>query len=141
MALDDDVREMARQPFFQELEPEALRLLAFSAETKILRTGDVLFRRGDISDAGYVLLSGSFLLEDKVDTPEIVISAHSLIGEIALLTTTERPVTMTAREPCTVLVIRRAIFHRILKEYPQSAVRLKIAIENRLAGFAADTAH
>ena len=58
MALDDDVRDLARLPLFQEIEPEALRLLAFSAETKILRLGDVLFRKGEPSDSGYFILSG-----------------------------------------------------------------------------------
>lgn len=137
MALDDDVREMAQLPLFREFEPDALRLLAFSAETRILRMGDVLFRRGDPSDSGFVVLSGSFLVDTGPSGPEEVIHAHSLIGEMALLTSTERPATMVAREPSTVLIIRRTIFHRVLKEYPQSALRMKSIIEARLANFAA----
>ena len=53
MALEDDVRDMARLPLFQDIEPDALRLLAFSAETRILRMGDVLFRKGEPSQDGF----------------------------------------------------------------------------------------
>lgn len=137
MALDDDVREMAQLPIFQELEPDALRLIAFSAETRILRMGDVLFKKGEISDGGFVVLSGSFAVETGSNLGTEIVQAHSLIGEMALLTATERPATMVAREPSTVLVIRRAIFHRVLKEYPQSALRMRNSIENRLANFSA----
>jgi CRP-like cAMP-binding protein len=135
MALDDDVREMAQLPIFQELEPDALRLIAFSAETRILRMGDVLFTKGETSDGGFVVLSGSFAIESGSGLSAEIVQAHSLIGEMALLTATERPATMVAREPSTVLVIRRAIFHRVLKEYPQSALRMRNSIESRLANF------
>lgn len=137
MALDDDVREMAQLPIFQELEPEALRLIAFSAETRILRMGDVLFTKGETSDGGFVVLSGSFAVESRSGLGAAVVQARSLIGEMALLTATERPATMVAREPSTVLVIRRSIFHRVLKEYPQSALRMRNSIESRLANFSA----
>jgi CRP-like cAMP-binding protein len=137
MALDDDIRDMARLPIFQEIEPDALRLLAFSAETRIFRTGDVLFRRGDPSDAGYFVISGSFRIEDPArhggEAPAV--TAYALIGEIALLTETERPATIVAREPATVLKITRTVFHRVLREYPKSALRLRAALEARLAGF------
>jgi CRP-like cAMP-binding protein len=137
MALEDDIRDMARLPIFQEIEPEALRLLAFSAETKILRKGDVLFRRGEPSDAGFLVLSGSFQVDapSKRDGAEFVIQAYSLIGEMALLTSTERPATVTAREPSTVLKISRAVFHRVLKEHPKSAIRVRASLESRLARF------
>ena len=140
MALEDDIRDMARLPIFQEMEPEALRLLAFSAETKILRKGDVLFRRGEISDSGFLVLSGSFVIDapGKRDSADLLIAPYSLIGEMALLTATERPATVTAREPSTVLKMTRAVFHRVLKEHPKSAVRVRASLEARLSRFTGD---
>ncbi|MDB5543485.1 MAG: cyclic nucleotide-binding protein [Hyphomicrobiales bacterium] len=137
MALENDIRDMARLPIFQEIEQDALRLLAFSAETKILRKGDVLFRRGDASDSGYFVLSGSFQIESphQRESAEFVIQPYSLIGEMALLTGTERPATVTAREPSTVLKITRAVFHRVLQEHPKSAIRVRASLEGRLARF------
>ena len=83
------------------------------------------------------MLSGSFAVESRSGLGAEVVQARSLIGEMALLTATERPATMVAREPSTVLVIRRSIFHRVLKEYPQSALRMRNSIESRLANFSA----
>ena len=47
MALDDDMTLLARQPLLSLMERDALRLLAFAAESRILRAGDVLFRAGE----------------------------------------------------------------------------------------------
>ena len=54
MTLDDDIDNLARIPLFSIFEPNALRMLALSTETRLLRAGDVLFRRGEMSDGGYV---------------------------------------------------------------------------------------
>ncbi len=67
MALDDDIANLRRIPLFEDFEVEALRLLTFSAETKLLRAGDALFRRGEASDGGYILTNGSIALEKHDD--------------------------------------------------------------------------
>lgn len=139
MALEDDVREMARVPLLHEIQPEALKLLAFSAETRILRKGDVLFRRGDESDAGYFIVSGSFSIqaESGSGVPLQTILAPALVGEMALIVSTDRPATVIAREPSTVLKIPRTLFRRVLKEYPDSALRVRRDLERRLSAFTA----
>jgi CRP-like cAMP-binding protein len=48
-----------------------------------------------------------------------------LLGETALVVATKRPVTAIARQPSTVLRISRALFLRVLEEYPASAERLR----------------
>jgi CRP-like cAMP-binding protein len=127
MALDDDVRNLARISTFAEFEPEALRLLAFSSETRILRAGDILFRRGEIGDSGFVVLTGSIALTTKNDgsAAERIVGPQSLIGDLALIAGTERPVTAVAREPSSVLKISSVLFHRILQEFPASTERLR----------------
>jgi CRP-like cAMP-binding protein len=140
MALQDDIARLARIPIFAVLEPEALRLLAFSAETRILRAGDVLFRRGDPSDSGYILRTGSIALDPGgIGGPAAYIAhADDLIGETALITTIERPATAVAREPSTVLKVSRSLFHRVLLEFPASAGRLRLLLAERLSAFTAD---
>ena len=137
MALEDDIRKLARVSLFRALETDALRLIAFGAETRILRAGDTLFRSGDKSDAGFILLSGSIALDEKNDgsPPSHMVRPDSLIGEVALLVETERRATAIAREPSTVLKISRELFHRVLREYPQSAQRLRAAMANELRSF------
>lgn len=77
MGLEDDVGKLARTATFAALEPDALRLVAFSAETRILRAGDILFRRGEPSNGGFVVLSGSIALDAsdrsrRADEPKVM---------------------------------------------------------------------
>ena len=131
MALHDTVRTLANVATFRDLDPEALRLIAFSAEMRILRAGDVLFRQGEASDCGYVLLSGTiaFAFGSKTAT----VKAPVLIGDAALVAETMRPATATAREPSSVLKISRDVFRRVISEYPESAVRLQRSLAERMS--------
>jgi CRP-like cAMP-binding protein len=140
MALEDDVRNLARNTTFAAFEPEALRLLAFSAETRILRAGDILFRRGEKADSGFVILSGSIALSAKDDgsPAERIVSPQNLIGDLALITETQHAVTAVAREPSSVLKISRVLFHRVLQEFPKSAEQLRRKMEKNLQGFVGD---
>jgi CRP-like cAMP-binding protein len=137
MALNDDVYNLARNSAFAEFEPEALRLLAFSAETRILRADDVLFRRGETADAGFVVLSGAIALVGKDDggAAERVLGPQSLVGELALITETQHAVTAVARELSSVLKISRVLFHRVLQEFPDSAEKMRGKIEKNLQNF------
>ena len=140
MGLEDDIGKLARNPAFAVLEPEALRLIGFSAETRILRAGDVLFRRDEISNGGFVVLTGSIALDVSghgAATARIV-RPPGLIGDLALLTETRRPATAIAREPSTVLRISRQLFHRVLLEFPDSAERLRQSLSERLGQFVSE---
>ena len=48
MSLRDDMILLQAFPVFAAMEPEALQLVAFSAETRFLRANDTLFRRGGL---------------------------------------------------------------------------------------------
>ena len=131
MALQDVVKSLASTPCLRDLEPDALKLIAFSAETRILRAGDVLFQIGEPSDGGFVVLSGTITLATNAGA-KATAQAPALIGDAALITETTRPCTASAREPSSVLKISRALFHRVLGEYPDSAARLRHALRSRL---------
>ena len=140
MGLEDDIGVLARNPTLATLEPEALRLIAFAAETKTLRAGDVLFRRDEISNDGFVVLSGSVAIDPSglgAATARIV-RPPGLIGDVALLTQTRRPATAIAREPTSVMRISRQLFHRVLNEFPGSAEKLRQALAGRLLQFTAE---
>jgi len=55
----------------------------------------------------------------------ITVGPGTLLGELALLTETTRPVTATALEPSTVIRIPRTLFLKMLEGYPDAAVRLR----------------
>lgn len=135
MALEADIRHLSRNSTFAALEADALRELAIGAETVMLRKGEVLFRREDVSDCGYLLVFGSILLEVDPGQGEQIIRPPTLIGDTALITRTRRPVTATAREQCSLLKISRLHFLSVMNDFPRSAERLKRIISDRLVQF------
>ncbi len=140
MALQDEIERLAQIPLLDALGPEALRLIAFSAETRILRAGDILFRKGERADGGYIVITGALALEaDDAGGPAAhIVQPGELIGELALIAPIERPVTAMAREPTTALRIPRTLFHRVLKEYPEAAGILQKMMAERLETFGRD---
>ena len=96
-----------------------------------------MIRRGDRSEGGYFVLSGSLALYrgEFDDNSTIILRTGDLLGEMAMIAVTENPVTAISREPTTVLRIPRALFQRVLREYPGSAARLRQSIENQLTAF------
>ena len=136
MSADDDIRNLSKIPILGALEIDALRLIVFAGETRILRAGDVLFRRGDRSDCGYVLTSGVIAFDGRDDgsAAMLISTPFTLIGELALISETERPVTAVARQPSTVLKIPRSLFLRVLREYPASARTLRAMMSARVDG-------
>ncbi len=134
MSVENDIRNLSQIPMFGVLEDDARRLIAFSAETRILRASDILFRRGDRSDCGYVLTSGVIALDTRDDgaAGNLISTPFTLIGELALISETERPMTAIARQPSTVLKIPRTLFHRVLRDYPASALNMRAMMGMRL---------
>ena len=110
MELEDDIAILNQAPLFHLLNRDALRLVAFAAENRMLRAGDVLFRKGDRSDGGYVVSRGAVALDARDDgSPATFIAGPgALIGQAALFTRISRPATAAAREPSTVIRSRRA---------------------------------
>ncbi len=136
MALDDDIRLFTQIPVFRLLEPDALRLLAFSAETKLLRAGDVLCAAPNQLEGGYLVVKGSLAVFETRETlgePARVVQSPGLVGELAMITPTESAGSIMAREPTTLLRVSRTVFHRVLGEYPRSAEAVRRMIRERLS--------
>lgn len=140
--LDNDIETLKTVPLFAGFGNEELRLLAFSAEDKLLKDGDVLFRAGDRADGGYVVASGRIDLTAEADALGARVAAAlgpgSLIGELALIVETQRPTGAVAIQGTRVLLIRRAAFRRVLSEYPEIARRLHALIAGRIGSMATD---
>jgi CRP-like cAMP-binding protein len=134
MALDDDIATLSRAPLFNLLDRDALRLVAFAAENRVLRAGDMLFRKGDRSDGGYVVSRGAIALDadDDGSPATFVAGPASLIGQTALFTRIPRPATATAREASTVIRISPSLMRRVLEEFPGAAEAMRHAMVEEL---------
>jgi CRP-like cAMP-binding protein len=135
MALQDDIATLSSAPLFSLLGADALRLVAFAAETRSLREGDVLFRKGDRSDGGYVVKNGAIALTPQGEgaPPAFVAEAGAVIGQAALFTRLTRSATATALAPSTVIRVSPSLMRRVLEEFPAGAAALRDIMEDELA--------
>jgi CRP-like cAMP-binding protein len=134
MALADDIERLSRTRPFDLLPREAIQLIAFSAEKKVLSANESLFEEGEPGDCGYFVLSGSLTLTARGHAGDRtrVAEAGSLIGENAMMAQTLRPSGARARENSIVLRIPRQVFHRVLGEFPKEASRIRAALAARV---------
>ncbi|WP_181705020.1 cyclic nucleotide-binding domain-containing protein [Chthonobacter rhizosphaerae] len=139
MSLESDVRLLESLPFLAEFTEDKLRLLAFSAENRSFRDGQRLFAAGERADSAFVIAEGSVALEapDDQGGGETEVGPGIMLGEMALLVDGVRPFTAVARGPVTAIQIRRALFRRMLQEYPEIAEGLKARIADGLRETAA----
>lgn len=132
MAAQDDLYILSRAPLFSLLAPDALQLLSFAAERRNLAPGEVLFRRGDRADGGYVVIEGAVVLQRRADGQDaFVAEPGALVGQAALFVRQNRPATATAREPSRVMRISPTLMRRVLEEYPAAAeaVHRELSVE------------
>ncbi|MDB5616397.1 cyclic nucleotide-binding domain-containing protein [Tardiphaga sp.] len=139
MSIDDDVALLERVPTLRLLGDTALRVLAIGSEQLEFSRGSVLFRAGDDSDCGFIVMRGSFRISlDDGTGYETTAGTGALIGELALLVAMPRPSTAVAQEFSTVIRITRSVFQRVLESDPAAARRLRDDMATRVSQLASD---
>ncbi len=131
MSLESEIAQLQSNPVLALFDHEALRLIAFSSDTRILRKDDVLFREDEVSDGGYFIASGSLVLSGSGVSETY--GPAALIGEAALFAETRRPATATMLEPTVVRRIPRHLMRRVLVEFPETAARLQAHMQQQAA--------
>jgi CRP-like cAMP-binding protein len=127
MSLLQDIAILQRIPMLSDFADDQLRLLAFSAESLDYRNGMTLFDEGDRADGGLVIAEGEVSLQkrgpdgfEEVDMAAV----GSLLGETAMLVDAKRPCRAVAVGGVRIIRIRRALFKRMIQEYPELARQL-----------------
>jgi CRP-like cAMP-binding protein len=140
MALDDDIMMLTQVPLFKLLEQNALRLIAFAAETKKLQQGEILFQKGDRSDGGYIMVKGAVALSayHNGSEPIIVAGPGTLIGQSALFHRSERQSYAVAQEASTLMRITPSLMRRVLQEFPDGARAVERALSLDLSHLSQD---
>jgi CRP-like cAMP-binding protein len=134
MTIEDDIFFLERLTIFGQLGFSALQILAIGSEARELAAGEVLFCAGDAADGGYIIQVGALRLDlpgaDPADQ-DTVVGPGTLLGELALVTETKRPVTATAIEPSTVMRVSRVLFRKVLEGFPDAARLMRDRIAER----------
>ena len=133
MTLDSDVARLARTRPFSLLPREAVQLIAFSCEKRLLKAGEALFRAGEEADAGFVVLSGAVVLAEPHARREATrrVTAGALIGENALYAPVVRRHEARVAEDALVARVPREVFRRVLSEFPDAAEKVRLALAER----------
>jgi CRP-like cAMP-binding protein len=133
MTIEDDIAFLERVPALAILGRDALRILAIGSENRYVHEGVSLFREGEDADGAYVVQEGSFeLVSQENGGVATVIGPGALVGELALVSETKRPVSAIAREPSSVVRIPRQLFVKMLESDPNAARRMRDAYAARV---------
>lgn len=135
MSIHEEVELLKGVPLFAKLEPNKLKLLAFTSERLTFAPGQDLFRQGEVGDAMYVVLGGA--ADIIIETPSgplkvAELKKNGFVGEIAILCDVPRTATVTVREKLTTLKITKELFFRMVTEFPTMAVEIMRELAHRL---------
>ncbi|MBT5471545.1 MAG: cyclic nucleotide-binding domain-containing protein [Nitrospina sp.] len=104
----------------------------------IVRSGDVIFNEGDLSDKIYIIKVGQFSISKLSSSgkKEVldILSDNDIFGEIGVITGTPRSATVTALEPEELYFITKEQFETFLIEKPEFLRPFFLAMADRLKG-------
>ena len=97
--------------------------------------GQVIFRQGDKADYGCVLASGeveALVSTGKGNKTLKTLKRPAMLGQMALITSSERAFTAVATTNVSLLRVSRSLFHRMLREYPETAAAIHAEMTREL---------
>ena len=132
----DKIKLLADTPLFHKLRPDELALIASVTENINVKTGDYVYRQGEMGHAFYVIVSGKIdLIVNYDDGGSSIIgrlSAGNHFGEISLLTGSPRSRSVKASEDLILISLEKIVFDEILLENPRIHRLLDEALAERL---------
>ena len=135
MSLAQEYELLRGVPFFAEIEPAKLKLLAFMSERVGFDDGKFLCRQGDPGDAAYLIIEGEveIVLEDPAGPLTVAtIGANEIVAEMAILCDAPRNASVRAKGRVVALRISKEPFKRMVREFPAMAVSIMRELAQRL---------
>ncbi|HXZ93893.1 MAG TPA: cyclic nucleotide-binding and patatin-like phospholipase domain-containing protein [Burkholderiales bacterium] len=117
-------------------EADAVALAELEAEAGwvALRSGELLFRRGDPGDAAYIVLSGRLRAVDDSAGERLLneVGAGETLGEMAVLSAEPRSATVYAVRDSLLARLPAAAFQRLVDRHPRILRRVSALLIERL---------
>ncbi len=131
------VEALKRAPLFEGLSKKELTELARATEDLKVEAGTVLCREGSLGRDFFVIVDG---VADVTKGGKRLATRQSgeFFGEIALITTTRRTATVTAKTPLRCFILTRGDFRRVLDESPNVERKVMRALAERLLSYTED---
>ncbi|MET0606647.1 MAG: cyclic nucleotide-binding domain-containing protein [Beijerinckiaceae bacterium] len=126
MTIELEVKALQTLNMFRDVPAIKLKLLAMVSDRVTFKPNEMMLRRGDHSDAAYIILEGSIAIRIAADhgSEESRVIHHSgpiLIGEVGVLCGRARSATIVATSVVTALRIPGEDFVRLIKDTPDIA--------------------
>lgn len=124
---------------FERFDPysnEDLSLLLDFCDLITPAAGEVIIRKGDLSDSMFLVISGLVRARIRVgghDTSLGTIGPGELFGEVAMLSQTARSADVIAEGPTRLLRLTSDRFQELMSDHPQLAARILYNMSRQLA--------
>ena len=129
------VDTLQKVPLFASLDRKDLMTLAASARERQYQSDDELMRQGDTGVGLFILTSGRVRVTQnhQGNVTDLGILEHGQVfGELSLLDDLPRTATITAIEPCAVIIVPIWDFRAALRENASMSISLLTALANRI---------
>ncbi|WP_157821304.1 cyclic nucleotide-binding domain-containing protein [Mariprofundus ferrinatatus] len=124
-------------PLFDDIDGSQIRAIAARMKTAHLAEKQPLFSEGEESDFMCFIVSGTVDVYKRAQTGNLIavssLSRGRSIGEMALMDSYPRSATVIARTPCTLLMITRENFDKILADHPRAGIAFMKALSQGLS--------
>jgi putative ABC transport system ATP-binding protein len=133
--LNSEAAVLANIPIFAGIEPNHLKLLAFSSQRITFAPKHELIRQGQPGEAAFVILEGEvdiFLGEDGREAVIAKKGKDTLLGELSLLSGTTATATVRAATEVTALKIKKEVFLELIEGDAVVAAHVARVISDKL---------
>jgi len=135
VAKDSEARDRAEQrqrlltflhkiPLFSDLPTSTLRKVLTICSKVALADGQVLCKKGDPSNAMYILLTGKLAVKIRDDTPVAMIEPVNSIGEMGVFTGEPRSATVQAVKTSALLLLKSSEMNALIRRDTEFGVRI-----------------
>ncbi|QUC20666.1 uncharacterized protein UV8b_04907 [Ustilaginoidea virens] len=116
--------------------PRLILHIDFALEWVQVNSGQVIFHKGDESEAIYILLNGRLrLVDDRKDGSVTALAEFGQgesVGELEVLTETVRPGTLHAIRDTELVKFPRTLFNSLALEHPNITIKISKIIASRM---------
>jgi CRP-like cAMP-binding protein len=133
---EESVGLLGQVPVFETLAPDDLQRVVEVAVPRSFPGHHVIFREGDASDTCYVVRAGHARAIREHPDGRMITLAHfgpgDIFGELAMFDDELRSATVETLDDVQAIAVLGSDMRRLLREHPDIAVKLVIALGRRL---------
>jgi len=131
-----DRDRLAAIPFFKGLSDDELDAVARVAEEREFAAGDPMTLEGDFGHCTFVIEAGT--AQASVDGRHVdELGPGAVVGEVAVLSSGRRTASVVATSPVRALALFKRDVWALERDAPETAERLRDALERHLGPFPA----